>query len=325
MKPLHKGVILGLRVTDIHVVLRTEEHAQNLGFAAHGLAAAGRPQLQTVGAACPFSVQHNHVAGLGVDAVIHGVAALKKLLRHEWDEHGHAGSRQRTLDFDVAGPQRQAAHKALFLLVVQPDKGIVVFLRHARGPEDFVLQLLPGVGGIQNQKGDLEHPFIAALQGFQKLLGVLPVGGKVAGKYVHVIAAADGPFLLLYLHGVKVGDFPLDGFNGLPLVDGLHMEIDDNAVFRVQEVGQHFVRQLRGEDLQKAHGPVLAAQPEHPGIAEAERGRGNEILSGKPRRGQPLPVKMKRFPVRVENAVHDFQPFFCVQHPCNGAHALEIA
>ena len=164
MEPLHKGIILCLRVTDIHVVLRTEEHAQNLGFAAHGLAAAGRPQLQSVGAARPFSVQHNHVAGLGVDAVIHGVAALKKLLRHEWDEHGHAGSRQRTLDFDVAGPQRQAAHKALFLLVVQPDKGIVVFLRHARGPEDFVLQLLPGVGGVQHQKGDLEHPFIAALQ-----------------------------------------------------------------------------------------------------------------------------------------------------------------
>ena len=103
------------------------------------------------------------------------------------------------------------------------------------------------------------------------------------------------------------------------------MEIDDNAVFRVQEVGQHFVRQLRGEDLQEAHGPVLAAQPEHPGIAEAERGRGNEILGGKPRRGQPLPVKMKRFPVRVEDAVHDFQPFFRVQHPCHGPHRAEVS
>ena len=102
----------------------------------------GVPSFNPLGQRARFSVQHNHVAGLGVDAVIHGVAALKKLLRHERDEHGHAGSGKGTLDFDVAGPQRQAGHKALFLLVVQPDKGIVVFLRHARGPEDFVLQLL---------------------------------------------------------------------------------------------------------------------------------------------------------------------------------------
>ena len=66
---------------------------------------------------------------------------------------------------------------------------------------------------------------------------------------VHVVAAADGPFLFLYLHGVKVGDLALDGLNGLALVDGLHMEIDDNAVFRIEEVGQHFVRQLRGQDV----------------------------------------------------------------------------
>ena len=166
MEPFHKGIILGLRVTDIHIVLRTEEHAQNLGLAAHGLTAARRPQLQSVGAARPFSVQHNHVAGLGVDAVIHGVAALKKLLRHKRDEHGHAGRGKGTLDFDMAGPQRQAAHKALFLLVVQPDKGVVVLLRHASGPKHIVLQLLPGVGGVQHQKGEPEHPFIAALQGF---------------------------------------------------------------------------------------------------------------------------------------------------------------
>ena len=249
VEPLHKGVILGFRVADIHVVRGTEEHADDLGFTAHGLAGTGRTQLQAVGTPRPFSVQHNHVAGLGIDAVIHGVAAHEKLLCHERHEHGHAGSRQGTLDLDMVGPQRQAAHKALFLLVIQTDKGTVVFLRHTCGPKHIVLQLLPGVGGVHHQKGDLEHPLIPALQGFQKLLGVLSVGGKVAGQDVHVIAAADGPFLFLYLRGVKVGDLALDGLNGLALVDGLHMEIDDNAVFRVEEVGQHFVRQLRGQDV----------------------------------------------------------------------------
>ena len=149
----------------------------------------------------------------------------------------------------MVGPQRQAAHKALFLLVVQTDKRTVVFLCHACGPKYIVLQLLPGVGGVHHQKGDLEHSFIPALQGFQKLLGVLSVGGKVAGQDVHVIAAADSSFLFLYLHGVKVGDLALNRLDGLALVDGLHMEIDDNAVFRVEEVGQHFVRQLRGQDV----------------------------------------------------------------------------
>ena len=103
------------------------------------------------------------------------------------------------------------------------------------------------------------------------------------------------------------------------------MEVHHNTVFRVEKIGQHFIRQLRGEDLQEAHRPVFAAQPEHPGIAEAERGRGDKVLGGKPRRGKPLPVKRKRLPVRVENAVHDFQPFLGVQSPRGGPHALEIA
>ena len=128
---------LGLRVTDIHVVLRTEEHAQNLGFAAHGLAAAGRPQLQSVGAARPFPVQHNHVAGLGVDAVIHGVAALKKLLRHEWDKDGGGTGGQRPLGLHHVVGQGQARHEALFLLPVQAHQLAVVLLGDAGRRDSF--------------------------------------------------------------------------------------------------------------------------------------------------------------------------------------------
>ena len=163
--------------------------------------------------------------GLGVDAVIHGCAALKKLLRYKRHEHGHAGSGKAPLNFDLVDAQRQAAHKALFLLVVQTDKGTVVFLRHTGGLKHVVAQFLLGVGHVQHKECQHEKALVAGLQFCQQLLGVLPVGGKVAGQYVHIVAAADGLFLLLYLHGVKVGDLALDGLNGLGLVDGLHMEV----------------------------------------------------------------------------------------------------
>ena len=45
MKPLDKGKILGLRVADKNIVRRGEEHADDLGLAGHGLAAARRTQL----------------------------------------------------------------------------------------------------------------------------------------------------------------------------------------------------------------------------------------------------------------------------------------
>lgn len=45
MQPIHKGVILGLWITDIHIVRGAEEHAHNLGFTAHTFAASRCPQL----------------------------------------------------------------------------------------------------------------------------------------------------------------------------------------------------------------------------------------------------------------------------------------
>ena len=163
--------------------------------------------------------------GLGVDAVIHGCAALKKLLRHKGDEHGHAGSGKAPLDFDLVDAQRQAARKALFLLVVQTDKGTVVFLRHTCGPKYIVAHFLLGVGYVQHKERQHEKALVSGLQLGKKFLCVLPVGDKVAGQYVHIVATADSLFLLLYLHGVKVGDLALDGLDGLRLVDGLHMEV----------------------------------------------------------------------------------------------------
>ena len=87
------------------------------------------------------------------------------------------------------------------------------------------------------------------MQFVQQLFGILAVGSKVAGEDIHVIPGTDSLFLFLNLHGIKVCYLPFDGFDSLGLVDGLHMEIDENPAFRFEEVGQHFVRKFRRKDL----------------------------------------------------------------------------
>ena len=126
-----------------------------------------------------------------------------------------------------------------------------------------------GVGHVQHKKRQHEKALISGLQLGKKFLCVLPVSSKVAGKYVHIVAAADGLFLFLYLHGVKVGDLALDGLDGLRLIDSLHMEVHQNAAVRIEKIGQHFIRQLWGEDLQEAHRAVFAAHAKGLCIAEA--------------------------------------------------------
>ena len=79
------------------------------------------------------------------------------------------------------------------------------------------------------------------MQFVQQLFGILAVGGKVAGEDIHVVPGTDSLFLFLNLHGIKVSDFSFNRLDGLGLVDGLHMEIDENAAFGFEEVGQHFV------------------------------------------------------------------------------------
>ena len=88
--------------------------------------------------------------GFCVDAVVHGCPALEKLLRHKGHEHRHVGGGKAALNLYLVDAQWQTGYKALFLLVVQPDKGTVVFLGHTRRLEHIVAQLLLGVGHIQH-------------------------------------------------------------------------------------------------------------------------------------------------------------------------------
>ena len=88
--------------------------------------------------------------GFCVDAVVHGRTALEKLLRYKGHEHRHVGGGKAALNLYLVDAQRQAGYKALLLLVVQPDKGAVVLLRHTRRLEHIVAQLLLGVGHVQH-------------------------------------------------------------------------------------------------------------------------------------------------------------------------------
>ena len=88
--------------------------------------------------------------GFRIDAVVHGRAALEKLLRYKGHEHRHVGGGKAALNLYLVDAQRQAGHKALFLLVVQPDKGTVVFLGHTCRLEHIVAQFLLGVGHVQH-------------------------------------------------------------------------------------------------------------------------------------------------------------------------------
>ncbi len=75
---------------------------------------------------------------------------------------------------------------------------------------------------------------------------------------IHVVAAADCFFLFLDFHTVKVGNLALDRLDCFVVVDTLNVQIDDNPVFRVHEVGKHTVEEFRRDDLQKGNCAKLA-------------------------------------------------------------------
>ena len=127
--------------------------------------------------------------------------------------------------------------------------------------------------------------------------------------------------MFLDFHFVKVGNLALNGLDGFGLVDALDVEIDDDPRFKVKNVRKHTVVQLRRKDFKEADRADFASHAEISALAETERGRGDKVLCGKPRRGEPVPRETERFSLRVEYAVQGFQPFIarhgaggCAQH-----------
>ena len=155
------------------------------------------------------------------------------------------------------------------------------------------------------------------------------VGREVRRKDVHIVAAAHRPLLLLYLHGVQVGDLPLDHFDGLVLVDAPDVHGHHDIPVRLHEVGEDAVVHLRRQDLQEGHRPVPPADAESASLPEVEGGRRNEVLHRKAAGREPVPFKGElpslrtEAVCRVEDVVKQLQPLLSVQHMSGRTHDLE--
>ena len=91
------------------------------------------------------------------------------------------------------------------------------------------------------------------------------------------------------------------------------MHGDDLAGFHTQKILEQLVAEVGRRDGQKAHSAMQAAHLAGTGV-EGEGTRRNEILDGKARPGQLLPVEAElAFAVHVEQVVHEAQPFPTVQ------------
>ena len=156
-----------------------------------------------------------------------------------------------------------------------------------------------------------------------KVLCRAAVGGEVGRKNVHIVAAAHRPFLLLYLHGIQVGDLPLDHFDGLVLVDAPDVHGHHDIPVRLHEVGDDAVVHLRCKDLQEGHRPVPFADAEGAGLSEVEGGWRDEVLHRKAAGREPVPFKGELPALRVEDVVKQLQPFLSVQHMSRRPHDLE--
>ena len=164
MEQLHQWRIFALWVAHDHMVAGFQNHAYHLALTGKGLAPAGCTEYQPVGRTGILAIQHDHVAGFGVQTVIKGVAAHEQLLCHKGNDNRDGRGRHSPCDFDLAYPQRQGRYKPLFLLEVQTGKLAVVFLRHSCGAEHVIFQLAPGIAIVQHKESDHEITLIAALQ-----------------------------------------------------------------------------------------------------------------------------------------------------------------
>ena len=157
------------------------------------------------------------------------------------------------MDFHLVHAQGQGRHKALFLLIVQPDQVAVVGVGNAVHRIDDIFQLLFGGRGMHQKDCNHEHLFIMVLQILQQFFRFLPEGHKVRGKNVHVKAGAHRPFLLVNFGLIQVTQLPFDGLERGPLVERLCVDTDDLAALYIKKCVQQRVIQFGGLDLQKGN------------------------------------------------------------------------
>ena len=245
-QPVHQRGIFILRVTDDDVILCGQHDIGDLPFAAHGFAAARCAEYKAVGTTGLLAVQQDHVVGESVEAVIHGAPAHEKLLGDEGDKYRQRRCGEAPFDLDTVEAQRQRGHKPVLLLEVQPSQDAVVRLGDAGRLQNGDLQLLLRGRQMQHEKGHIEHSLVSALQILQEILRRAAVGGEVGGEDIQIVAAAGGLLLLLYLHGVQIGDLVLDHLDRLVLVDAADVHGDEKVSLHIHEIREDTVLNLRG-------------------------------------------------------------------------------
>ena len=198
----HQWIILAFRVCHDNIVRCGKEHVGDLTLCTERLTAAGCAEDQAVRVFELFAVCHNHVVGHCVQTIIERIALHKKLLRGEGNEDGCGSGGQCALDGNEIICQRQAAHKALFLQIIQTVQSAVELLSDASSLKHSTIQLLLGLGCIEEQHRNKEHTLIAALQIIQNLLGLATISCKVARNNFHIITRPHSLLLFLNFHTV---------------------------------------------------------------------------------------------------------------------------
>ena len=185
------------------------------------------------------------------------------------------------------------------------------------------LQLLLRGRQMQHEEGHIEHSLIAALQILQEIFRRAAVSGEVRRENIQIVAATGGLLLLLYLHGVQIGDLALDHLDRLVLVDAADVHGDEKVSFHIHEIREDTILNLRGQYLQEGYRAVHFTYAETPRLAKLEGRRHDKVLDGQAACREPIPFKGKLSALRMEKAMQQRQPLLAVQHPCTRAHDLE--
>ena len=326
VQPLDQRTIFGFGVADDNVVISDEKDVGDLTLGGKGFTRTGRTEDQAVRVFEEFSVYHDEIVGKRVQPAVQRFAAvLIKLLRGKRHKHGDGGCRKAALYLDLIQPQRQAAHQAFFLSEVQRHQLAVILLRDTGRLQAIDAELRHGIRDIQNEERQQKHTLISALQLLQQFFRFIAIGGEVGRDNVHVVACADGLFLLLNLHAVEIGDLAFDSLDGGNLIDRLDVHRDDDGTFHVQKFSQHPVVQFRGEDLQERSRAALLSDAEGIALGKFKGAGRDEVLDGQTGGRQPVPRKAERRRlVDMEHIMQQLKPGSAVQRLGGNAKALEI-
>ena len=321
----HQRIILAFRVCNDNIVRCGEEHIGDLTLCTERLTASRCAEDQTIRVFQLLPICHNHVIGHCVQTVVEGITLHEKLLRRKRDKNRGGSGGQCALDGNKIICQRQAAHKALLLQIIQTVQSAVELLSDASSLKHSTIQLLFGLGRIEEQHRNKEHTLIAALQIIQNLLGLAAISCKVTRNNFHIITRPHSFLLFLDFHTIQVGNFAFDKFDSFQLIYRLHMDADHQIFVHIQKLGQHLIRQFRGKDVQigcstigVTHHKILAA-------LEQKTGRGNEVFGRHAALQDAViaEIELLLF-LLMKGFVHDLKPFHAVQRVGFHTQHLEV-